>query len=140
MPALSRRGLLALSIGAGAALAVRPALAATMEPYTALAFEEANKKDGPVYLHVYAPWCLQCFTQDTILQKLMAEPKFASGTFLRISYDTQENVVAALNVPRATLIAYRRGRETGRISGSTAPEDIQRVLLSALPPAPRPPA
>lgn len=140
MPLLDRRRFMALTVGAAAALAGRPACAATMEPYTALAFEAANKKDGPVYLHVYAPWCLQCFTQDTILQKLMAEPKFAAGTFLRISYDTQENVVAAFNVPRATLLAYRRGRETGRVSGSTAPEEIEKVLLSALPPAPRPPA
>lgn len=140
LPRLSRRDLLALSLGAGAALVGHPARAATMEPYTALAFEAANKTDAPVYVHVYAPWCLQCYTQDTILQKLMAEPKFAAATFLRVSYDNQENVVAALNVPRATLIAYRRGRETGRVSWSTAPDEIQKVLLSALPPVPKPKA
>lgn len=137
MPILTRRRFAALCLGSVPSLVLRPALAATMEPYTAVAFEAANKLDAPVYLHVFAPWCLQCFTQDTILQKLMAEPKFATATFLRVSYDDQENVVAALNVPRATLIAYRRGRETGRVSWSVAPEEIQNVLLSALPAVPQ---
>ncbi|WP_341990882.1 thioredoxin family protein [Azorhizobium sp. AG788] len=139
MPFLTRRRFVALSLGTAAAAATRPAHAATIEPYTAVAFEAANKLDAPVYLHVYAPWCLQCFTQDTILQKLLAEPKFAAATFLRVSYDDQENVVAALNVPRATLIAYRRGRETGRLSWSVAPDEIQKVLLSALPVVPQRP-
>ena len=139
MPILTRRRFAALCLGSVPALAARPVLAAAMEPYTAVAFEAANKLDTPLYLHVYAPWCLQCFTQDAILQKLMTEPKFAAATFLRISYDDQESVAAALNVPRATLLAYRRGRETGRVSWSIAPEEIQKVLLSALPPVPHRP-
>lgn len=133
MPLLTRRRFATLALCTAAAGAVRPAFAApTMEPYSEAAYEAATKRDAPVYLHVYAPWCLQCHEQDVVLQRLMAKQKYAAATFLRVSYDTQEKVAQALNVPRATLIAYRRDRETGRVSGSAAQADLEKVLNSAL--------
>lgn len=128
---LTRRSLTLALLALPLAGAVSGAQAATLEPYTAEAFAKATKAGGPVFVHVYAPWCLQCRAQEGILARLMSEPKFTGATFLRVSYDGQKDVVAALNVPRSTLIAYKGARETGRMSWGVTDEAVLKVLDTA---------
>lgn len=108
-----------------------PAWGATLQPYTAEAFAKATKAGGPVFVHVYAPWCLQCRAQEGILNRLMTEPKFSGATFLRVSYDGQKDVVEKLNVPRSTLIAFKGTRETGRMSWGVTEDAVVKVLDTA---------
>ncbi|MEW6254595.1 MAG: thioredoxin family protein [Pseudomonadota bacterium] len=121
-------GALGLLLAAGAAPS---RAAAAFQPYSADAFAKATKAGGPVFVHVYAPWCLQCRAQENILSQLMTEPKFAGATFFRVSYDGQKDVVDALKVPRSTLIAYKGARETGRMSWGVTQADVLKVLDSA---------
>lgn len=128
---LTRRSVALALLGLPLAGALRSAHAATMQPYTAEAFAKATKAGGPVFVHVYAPWCLQCRAQENILNRLMSEPKFAGATFLRVSYDGQKDVVEKLNVPRSTLIAFKGTRETGRMSWGVTEDSVVKVLDTA---------
>ncbi|MEW6121771.1 MAG: thioredoxin family protein [Pseudomonadota bacterium] len=131
---VNRRAFVTASLGlllaAGASSAPHAAPAA-FQPYTAEAFARATKAGGPVFVHVYAPWCLQCRAQEGILSRVMTEPRFAGATFLRVSYDGQKEVVDALKVPRSTLIAFKGTRETGRMSWGVTDDAVLKVLDSA---------
>ncbi len=128
---LTRRAFALAALAVPAALAAPARAAAAFQPYTAAAFAAATKAGGPVFVHVYAPWCLQCRAQEGILDRLLAEPRYASATFFRVSYDQQKDVVAQLDVPRSTLIAYKGGRETGRMSWGVTQDAVVKVLDSA---------
>ncbi len=129
---VTRRTLALLALAAPfAALAAGPARAAVFQPYTPAAFAAALKAGGPVYVHVYAPWCLQCRAQEGILNSLLDKPAYAKATVLRVAYDSQKDVVAELGVPRSTLIAYRGGKETGRMSWGVTQDAVEKVLNSA---------
>lgn len=128
---LNRRAFALAAIAAPLALAGPAWAAATFQPYTAEAFAAATKAGGPVFVHVYAPWCLQCRAQEGILDRLMAEPRYAGATFFRVSYDQQKDVVAKLDVPRSTLIAYKGARETGRMSWGVTQDAVVKVLDTA---------
>lgn len=128
---LSRRTFALASLSVPLALAATPAFAAAFQPYTSAAFAAATKAGGPVFVHVYAPWCLQCRAQEGILSRLVNDPKYAKATFLRVAYDEQKDVVAKLGVPRSTLIAYDGSKETGRMSWGVTEADVVKVLDSA---------
>ena len=130
---LTRRTFALTLLTAPLALATAaPAFAAaTFQPYTPAAFAAAAKAGGPVFVHVYAPWCLQCRAQEAILERLMTDPKYAGATFFRVAYDQQKDVVAKLDVPRSTLIAYKAGRETGRMSWGVTQDAVVKVLDTA---------
>ena len=53
-------------------------------------------------------------------------------TFFRVAYDDQQDVVKALGVPRSTFIAYRGGKETGRMSWGVTDASVTTVLKTAL--------
>ena len=72
----------------------------------------------PVVLHVYAPWCLQCHIQAHWLDGLEDDPAYAGVTFFRVDYDNQKDVVAKLDCPRSTVIAYKGGKETRACPGA----------------------
>jgi thioredoxin 1 len=63
----TRRFLLAAT---AAAVFVSPVGACTFQPYQADAVETAIKSGKPVVVHVYAPRCLQCHAQTSILSGL----------------------------------------------------------------------
>ncbi len=84
-----------------------------------------------VILHVYAPWCLQCRAQASILARMSDDPQLDHVSFYKVDYDNQKEVVEALDVPRSTLIGYKNGREVARMSWGTAQEDVVRVLQAA---------
>lgn len=71
MPTTTRRILLG-------ALAVGPMLfdsgaIAAEATYTPAVFEAAQKVGKPILVHMTAPWCTTCATQEPILAKLEAD-------------------------------------------------------------------
>jgi thioredoxin 1 len=116
---------------APAALAV-PARAFEFQPYVAAAAQKAIASGKPVVVHVYAPWCLQCHAQASILDSLKKDPSFDGVTFFRVDYDNQKDVVAKLNCPRSTLIAYKGGKEVARMSWETTRDSVLNVLKAAM--------
>jgi len=122
-----------LSLLALAALApAASAQAFEFHRYDPAAVEKAIAAGQPVIVHVYAPWCLQCHAQASILNSLKADPKFDRIAFFRVDYDNQKDVVAKLDCPRSTLIAYKGGKEVARMSWGTSEESVMTVLKAAM--------
>jgi len=127
----SRRSFLALAGAAPAAFAV-PARAFEFIPYDPAAVEKAIASGKPVIVHVRAWWCLQCHAQAAILDSLKADPAYDGVSFFVVDYDKQKDAVAKLGCPRATLIAYRDGKEVKRMSWDTSREAVLAVLKAAV--------
>jgi thioredoxin 1 len=104
----------------------------TFQPYQADVVEKAIKSGTPVVVHVYAPWCLQCHAQSSILSGLENDHTYDEISFFRVDYDRQKDVVAKLACPRSTVIAYRGGKEVARMSWGIMSEDVTKVLQAAL--------
>ena len=125
---LTRRTLLA------AALALAPTLAAAfeIEPYDAAKAQAAIASGKAVVLHVYAPWCLQCHMQKSVLETLEKAGTYDGVAFFRVDYDNQKDVVAKLDCPRSTVIAYKGGKEVKRMSWGMTQASVEDVLKAAL--------
>jgi thioredoxin-like negative regulator of GroEL len=79
-------------------------------------------------VHVYAPWCLQCRAQASILNSISSP----GVTVFRVDHDGQADVVKALGVSRSTIIAYKGGKEVGRMSWGTSEASVRDVLKPLL--------
>ncbi len=127
----SRRSFLTLIGAAPAALAV-PARAFEFEPYDPAVAQKAIASGKPVIVHVRAWWCLQCHAQAAILDSLKSDPAYDGASFFLVDYDKQKDVVAKLDCPRATLIAYKGGKEVKRMSWETSRDAVIGVLKAAM--------
>jgi thioredoxin 1 len=127
----SRRWFLTLMGLAPAALAF-PSKAFEIRPYDAAAAQKAIASGKPVVIHVHASWCLHCHAQASILDSLKSDSKYDGVTLFRVDYDNQKDVVAKLNCSRATLIAYKGGKEVKRMSWETTPDSVLNVLKAAM--------
>jgi thioredoxin 1 len=127
----TRRSFLALMAVATAALAY-PAHAFEFQAYDSAAVEKAIASGKPVIVHVRAWWCLQCHAQASILDGLKTDPVYDGVSFFRVDYDNQKDVVAKLNCPRSTLIAYKGGKEVARMSWGTSQDSVLNVLKAAM--------
>lgn len=114
------------------AAATVPARAADFQPYDPAAVGKAVASGRPVVVHVYAPWCLQCHVQASYLDGLKDDPAFRGVAFFRVDYDHQKEVVAKLDCPRSTLIAYKGGKEVARMSWGVTRDTVVEVLKAAL--------
>ena len=129
---LSRRQILAAGAFA-TALALVPAVAGTRTNYSAAAFASAQKAGKPILIEVHAPWCPTCKAQTPILSKLEGEPCFANLNVFHVDFDSQKDVLKALNVQKqSTLIVFKGGKETGRSTGATDPVSIEELLEKSL--------
>jgi thiol-disulfide isomerase/thioredoxin len=127
---LSRR-LFLFAAGAGLA-GIAPARAFTFQPYDPAEVKKTIASGRPVIVHVYAPWCLQCHAQASILGSLEGDKAYDGVRFFRVDYDGQKDVVDQLGCPRSTLIAYRGGREVARMSWGMSEDSVLGVLKAAL--------
>ncbi len=127
----SRRAFLALVGAASSAFAV-PARAFEFQPYDPAAVQRAIASGRPVVVLVAASWCLQCHAQTAILDGLKNDPAYKDVSVFRVDYDKQKDVVAKLHCPRATLIAYKGGKEVKRMSWDTSQAAVVNVLKAAM--------
>jgi thiol-disulfide isomerase/thioredoxin len=127
----SRRSFLSLVGAAPAAFAVS-ARAFEFQPYDLAAVEKAIASGKPVIVHVRAWWCLQCHAQAAVLDSLKGDPAYNGVSFFLVDYDKQKDVVAKLDCPRATLIAYKGGKEVDRMSWDTSRDAVVGVLKAAM--------
>ena len=106
-----------------------PADALQTRAYNGLgAVKSAIASGKEVVVHVDAPWCLQCRAQASILNSISSP----GVTVFRVDHDGQADVVKALGVPRSTIIAYKGGKEVGRMSWGTSEASVRDVLKPLL--------
>jgi thiol-disulfide isomerase/thioredoxin len=129
---MTSRRLLLLAAASLALGAAAPAGAFEIQPYDAAAAQKAIASGKPVIVHVYASWCLQCHAQASILDSLKADKTYDGVKFFRVDYDGQKDVVAKLNCPRSTVIAYKGGKEVSRMSWGVTEASVVDVLKTAL--------
>ena len=127
----SRRSFLALMSFVPALLAFR-AVAFEFQPYEQGAVDKAIASGKPVIVHVYAPWCLQCHMQGSILDGLKTDPAYNGAVYFRVDYDNQKDVVKKLDCPRSTLIAFKGGKEVARMSWGISKDSVVNVLKSVM--------
>ena len=127
----SRRAFLTLVGAASGAFAV-PARAFELQSYDPAVVQKAIASGKPVVVHVAAWWCLQCHQQTAILDHLKNDPAYKDVSVFRVDYDKQKDVVAKLDCSRATLIAYKGGKEVKRMSWETSQASVVNVLKAAM--------
>ncbi len=127
----SRRAFLTLVGAASGAFAV-PARAFELQSYDPAVVQKAIASGKPVVVHVAAWWCLQCHQQTAILDRLKNDLAYKDVSVFRVDYDKQKDVVAKLDCSRATLIAYKGGKEVKRMSWETSQASVVNVLKAAM--------
>jgi thioredoxin 1 len=106
---------------------------AAMTEFTMEAFKAAQKAGKPILIDVWASWCPTCKAQGPILKSLLADPKNKDMVMLRVNFDTQTDVLQALNVQsQSTLIVFKGAKETGRSVGDTEAGSIGALLATAI--------
>ncbi len=127
----TRRNIITLA-AVGVAMPSAFARAAVTE-FTMEAFKAAQKAGKPILVDVWASWCPTCKAQGPILKTLLADPKNKDMVMFRVNFDTQLDVLKALNVQsQSTLIVFKGAKETGRSVGDTVSGSIGALLATAI--------
>ncbi len=118
----------ALTVAALVAIS-QPAAAAEFKPFDRATFEAAQKAGRPILVEVNAWWCPVCASQSKTIKATVVAPAYAKLLVLRINYDKQKSDWQAFAVQKqSTLIAFKGGREVGRLSYITDKAKIQTLL------------
>ena len=107
-----------------------PAWAATQAPYDQQAVSAAQNAGKPILIAVHASWCPTCAKQDPVIKQLSAQPEFKDLMIFVVDFDSQKEVLKALNVQKqSTLIALNGKTEKDRAIGITDPDAIKAFLM-----------
>jgi thioredoxin-like negative regulator of GroEL len=104
-----------------------------LEPFTQARLDALNQAGQPVLVVIHADWCSTCKTQERVLQELLPQPEFKRVKMLRVDFDQQRDVVQSFGVQyQSTLIAFKNGREVGRMTAEMSPVKIAELLRLSL--------
>ncbi len=99
------------------------------EPFQQARFDALLREGKPVLVHIHAPWCSTCRTQDARLQQLFRAAENQGIAALEVSFDNQKDAVRALRASsQSILIGFRDGREVARLVGETREVRIADLL------------
>jgi thiol-disulfide isomerase/thioredoxin len=111
------------------ALGVATAQAATVQTYQSENFAAAQQAGKPILIFVEAPWCPTCAKERPILARLYDTPEFRDLQVFTVDFDSSKPLLRELKVQmQSTLIVYHGHAETGRATGVTDPQAIQKLL------------
>jgi thioredoxin 1 len=123
------RTMTALTVAATVIGLTAPAVAAEYKPFDRATFDAAQKAGRPTLVEVNAWWCPVCASQSNTIKATVSAPEYAKLLILRINYDKQKPEWQAFNVQKqSTLIAFKGGRELGRVSYITDKTKIRDLL------------
>lgn len=126
-------GLLATTVAAALPGFSGIALGAERVDFDRKAFDAALKTGKPVLIDVSASWCPTCQAQKRVLSKLTAEKQFSAYTIFEVNYDTEKDIMRSFGAQsRSTLIAFKNGKEVGRVVGDTSVTGIEALLGKAI--------
>ena len=107
--------------------------AAETEPFTAAAFEAAQKADKSILVDIWASWCPTCKAQGPIIERLQKDKRFIDFVVFRVDFDKQVDVVQSFGAQmQSTLIVFKGMKEVKRSVGETDPAAIEYLLLKAI--------
>ncbi|MGO8756120.1 MAG: thioredoxin family protein [Gallionellaceae bacterium] len=103
------------------------------EPFTQAKLDALNQSGQPVVVAIHADWCSTCRTQERVLQELLQQPEFKRIKLLRMDFDQQKESVRSFGVQyQSTLIAFKHGREVGRMTAEMSQNRIAELLRLSL--------
>lgn len=124
-----RRSALALV----AALLTLPAIAAERLKFDRAQFEAAQASGASILVEVHASWCPVCQKQEPTLAFLFDEAEFAKLKVFKVDFDTQKDALKLLRANKqSTLITFKGQTETGRSTGISDPDEIEKLMRKAL--------
>ncbi len=107
------------------------ALALDIQPYAPETLAAKQKAGESVALHFHADWCPTCRAQEKVFNGWKGDAS-VPGTLLIVNYDKERELKRQLGVrTQSTVIAYKGGKETGRLAGDTDPKALRAMLDSA---------
>jgi thiol-disulfide isomerase/thioredoxin len=102
-------------------------------PYDKAKFAALVQSGQPVIAHVHATWCSTCRRQETLLNNMLKDPRFAMVQAVRVDYDKDKDFEKAHNVnSRATILVFKGGKEVSRLVFDTDPAKIKKTIDAAL--------
>lgn len=124
-----KKVLALLSLLAGVALT--PAHALDIQPYSAQLLQTRQAAGEAVSLHFHATWCSICRAQEKVFQTFKGDTS-VPGTLLVVDYDDERQLRRELGVrSQSTLIVYKGKAQTHRSGGETDPQKLRAAFLSA---------
>lgn len=126
-----RRAVLALFVSLafiGSAFAF-----AGFAPYDKAKFDSLVQSGAPVIAHVHASWCSTCKRQETLMDEMLKDPRYAKVNAVRVDYDRETAFEKAHDVKsRATILVFKGGKEVSRLVFDTDPAHIRKTIDAAL--------
>jgi thiol-disulfide isomerase/thioredoxin len=102
-------------------------------PYEKTKFDQLVQSGAPVIAHVHATWCSTCKRQETLMNEMLKDPRYAKVQAVRVDYDKDTAFEKAHNVSsRATILVFKGGKEVSRLVFDTDPEHIRKTIDAAL--------
>lgn len=103
------------------------------EPFTQAKLDALNQSGQPVLVAIHADWCSTCRIQERVLQELLPQPEFKRIKLLRLDFDQQRDLAHSFGVQyQSTLMAFKNGREVGRMTAEMSPVRIEELLRLSL--------
>lgn len=125
--------LAAIGTALGTTLLASAAQAAETVPYTASAFDAAQKAGRSILVEVHAPWCPTCKAQVPILAAIEKGDAYKNLLVVHVDFDSQKDAVRRFGARmQSTLVTFKGGKETGRSVGDTDPQSIAALLAKAI--------
>ncbi|RMG61269.1 MAG: thioredoxin [Deltaproteobacteria bacterium] len=95
-------------------------------------FDEVIKKDEPVLVDFWAPWCGPCKMIAPILEQV-AEEYAGQATVAKVNVDDHPEIAQRYGIRGIpTLILFRNGEIKGQLVGANPKENIVNLLKKAL--------
>ena len=92
---------------------------------------EVIEADGPVLVDFWAPWCGPCRVVGPILEEIAAER--SDLTIVKLNTDENPQIAGSLGILSIpTMILFRNGAETKRITGAYPKKRLEAELEPAL--------
>ncbi|MFM9899425.1 MAG: thioredoxin family protein [Polaromonas sp.] len=114
------------------AVSVTGALAGEL-PFEQKKFDAAVAAGESVVVDFSASWCPTCKAQKTVVDKLMALPKYRAVTLFVADYDKEVALKKQLRVvQQSTFVVFKGSKEVTRSTGQTDADVLASVFDKAL--------
>ncbi len=94
--------------------------------------EEAMNEDLPLVVDFWAPWCGPCQMMGPVFEDLSSDFD-GKAVFAKVNVDENQALAAKFGVQGIpTIIALKKGKETGRFSGFAQKDVLKQKIESIL--------